>query len=101
MRRSLIAAAVAACLAATLGGCASHGREVFVSRGCASCHRFRDAGGGMAPDLTDVASRRDPTALRLQVTDPASATPGGRMPAFKDLSWFELESLVAYLRSRP
>jgi mono/diheme cytochrome c family protein len=96
MRRGRTALLFAAAL--LLSGCGGHGREVFLREGCGSCHRFRDLGGGGAPDLTDVASRRDAASLRAQITDPAAANPGSRMPAFRRLSWFDLRSLVAFLR---
>ena len=81
-----------------LSGCASRGREVFVREGCVNCHRFRDLGGGGAPDLSDIASRRDAAAILAQITDSAAANPAARMPAFRRLSWFDLRSLVAFLR---
>src|SRR5512139_2994144 len=81
-----------------LSGCAGHGREVFVREECGSCHRFRDLGGGGAPDLTDGSSRLDSASRRAQITDPAAANPGSRMPAFRRLSWFALRSVVAFLR---
>ncbi len=34
-----------------------NGLALFHSTGCASCHRFNGAGGGVGPDLTGVASR--------------------------------------------
>lgn len=92
--RSLCAAALLCC-----GACASRGREVFAENGCGQCHRFRGEGGGAGPDLTDVASRKDAAAIRAQITNPAAGNPVSRMPPYDRLSWFELRSLVAYLRS--
>ena len=34
-----------------------NGNALFHSVGCAACHRFNGAGGGVGPDLTGVASR--------------------------------------------
>jgi mono/diheme cytochrome c family protein len=92
----LLAAALALC------GCASHGREVFLREGCAGCHRFGASGGGGAPDLTYVASRRSGASIRAQITNPGGGTsPTSRMPAFRNLSWFDLYSLSAFLGSTP
>jgi cytochrome c oxidase subunit 2 len=81
-----------------LSACASHGREVFLREGCGNCHRFRDLGGGGAPDLGDVASRLDAASIRAQITDPTTGNPSSRMPSFKRLSWHDLRSLTAFLR---
>lgn len=90
----LLALSLLAC-----GACAGRGREVFVANGCGSCHRFHGAGGLLGPDLTGIASRRGAAAIRAQITNPAAGNPASRMPAFDRLSWFDLRSLVAYLRS--
>jgi cbb3-type cytochrome oxidase cytochrome c subunit len=96
-RRAARAALVLALLAS--GACAGHGREVFVANGCIGCHRFHGEGGDMGPDLTDVASRKDAAAIRAQLMNPGGGSPSSRMPAFTQLSWFDVQSLVAYLRS--
>src|SRR5512134_3167049 len=92
--RCLLAAAAALCLCA----CRDRGREVFIREGCVDCHRFRGVGGGMAPDLSDVARRMDEAAMRRQITQPGMMNPDSRMPAFPRLSWFDLRSLIAFLR---
>jgi cytochrome c oxidase subunit 2 len=81
-----------------LSACARHGREVFLREGCGNCHRFRDLGGGGAPDLGDVASRLDAASIRAQITNPGGGRPASRMPSFKRLSWYDLRSLTAFLR---
>lgn len=80
------------------GGCAGRGRAVFIREGCVNCHRFRDLGGGGAPDLTDVGARRDAAWIRTQITDPAGNNPNARMPAFGRIRGVDLVSLVAFLR---
>lgn len=96
-RRSLATVLIAAAL--LLPGCANRGRDVFQREGCGNCHRFRGLGGGLAPDLSEVAARRDAATIRAQITDPAMTSRASRMPPFRHLSWFELHSLVAFLRS--
>lgn len=81
------------------GACARHGREVFVREGCVACHRFRGTGAGQVVDLSDVATRQDAAALRRQITNPAAGNPASRMPAFDRLDWYDLQSLIAFLRS--
>jgi cytochrome c2 len=81
------------------GACASRGREVFVREGCVICHTFRDVGGGgLGPNLSDVATRRSGASIRAKIARPAT-DPAARMPAFNRISWFDLQSLVAFLRS--
>jgi cbb3-type cytochrome oxidase cytochrome c subunit len=71
---------------------------VFIREGCVSCHRFNDLGGGPGPDLTGVASRMSPAAMRAQIRKPSAGNPASRMPAFPAISWFDVRSLVAFLR---
>ena len=87
-----------ACAIVALCGCAGRGREVFVREGCGDCHRCRDLGGGGAPDLTEVGSRRDAAWVRMQVGNPAAHNPATRMPAFARITGIDLWSLVAFLR---
>jgi cbb3-type cytochrome oxidase cytochrome c subunit len=86
-------------MAPFLGGCTGRGRAVFVREGCVNCHRFRELGGGLAPDLSEVGSRRDAASLRAKITGTGATDPASRMPAFTRLSWLDLRSLVAFLRS--
>jgi len=87
-----------ACAIIASSACASHGKEVFVREGCVNCHRFREFGGGGAPDLSEVGSRRDATWIRIQIGNPAAHDPATRMPPFPRITGFDLWSLVAFLR---
>ena len=80
-----------------LAGCARQGRAVFLREGCGGCHRFHDLGGSVAPDLTDVGSRRSPDWINRQILAPARNNPATRMPSFPRLSWYERRSLIAFL----
>jgi len=80
------------------GACASRGRDVFAREGCVNCHTFKGVGRGSGLDLGFVATRRDGASIRAKITNGA-ADPASRMPAFNHLSWFDLHSLVAFLRS--
>lgn len=89
------------CVAILAGACAcaARGREVFIREGCVSCHRFRGTGIGQVSDLSQIATRRDAASLRRKITDPGADDPASRMPAFDRMTWFDLHSLVAFLRS--
>ena len=50
------------------------GREIFNGKGeCSSCHRVNGVGPRTAPDLSDIALRRTPANLQLNLIDPAAA----------------------------
>jgi cytochrome c oxidase subunit 2 len=83
------------------------GQQVFLSKPCASCHVVRgtDAGGGVGPDLTHIASRSTIAAgtvelnrgtLAAWIADPQSMKPGANMPT-TTLEPDELNHLVDYL----
>ena len=74
-------------------------QEVFLREGCGFCHRFRDLGSGGAPDLSEVGARRDAAWITKQIVNPAARNPATRMPPFPRIEWFDLRSLVAFLRS--
>lgn len=97
MRLCLAGVAIVAILAS--GACASRGRQVFLREGCGNCHRFREIGGGGAPDLSEIGSRRDASWIGIQIADPAAHSPAARMPPFPRIRGFDLRSLIAFLSS--
>ncbi len=48
-----------------------NGRAMYNSIGCASCHRFDGAGGGVGPDLSGVASRYTLRDLLENIVEPS------------------------------
>ncbi len=86
------------------------GADLFVAKGCASCHTIDGVSVGdaePAPDLTHVASREsiiggllDPTApdLRSWISDPHGVKPAALMPQTV-LSDDELDAIVAYIEA--
>lgn len=87
----------------------AHGRDVFVSAACASCHAItgEQAFGQVAPNLTHLASRRSIAAgampyskgaLAGWLADPQSMKPGNHMP-FVALPVADRLALVDYLDS--
>jgi cytochrome c2 len=87
---------------------AEAGRDVFVTRGCNSCHGV-GAGTIIGPDLKGVGGRRDADWLRRWLADPAAmlraypdlqtwpAAYGNIVMPNQNLSTQEIEALVTYL----
>jgi cytochrome c oxidase cbb3-type subunit III len=54
------------------------GQELYQAKGhCARCHIISGQGGGLGPELTEIASRRSAAHLRAAVLDPESTLPEG------------------------
>ncbi len=90
---------------------ARRGAALFMSAGCAACHRIGGtrANGLAGPDLTHVGSRRTLGAGILPnnmgtmtgwIGNSQAIKPGNRMPPFTVLSGDELRALAAYLETR-
>ena len=87
---------------------ADAGREVFVTRGCNSCHGV-GSGTVIGPDLKGVGARRDVDWLRRWLADPAAmlraypdlhgwpAAYGNIVMPNQNLSSDEIEALVLYV----
>jgi cytochrome c2 len=87
---------------------AEAGRDVFVTRGCNSCHGV-GSGTVIGPDLRGVGARRDVDWLRRWLADPAAmlraypdlqgwpTTYGNIVMPNQNLSSQEIEALVVYL----
>ena len=86
----------------------ARGREVYLEKGCQSCHVIRGLGGvPVGPDLTHVASRTilaagvldmSPENMARWLRNPQEVKPGNLMPGV-DFTEEELEALVAYMMS--
>ncbi len=85
------------------------GQQVFMSNGCAICHRIRGtlASASVAPDLTHFGSRRTLAAGILPntrghlggwISDPQGIKPGNKMPAVP-IDSESLQALLSYLHS--
>lgn len=66
---------------------------------CLGCHELDGDGGRMAPDLTDVGSRRSAAFIESMIRDPQRTVPGTVMPK-TPMTEQLLLLLVDYLRSR-
>ncbi|HYL34434.1 MAG TPA: c-type cytochrome, partial [Bryobacteraceae bacterium] len=62
------------------GGDAARGQAIFQGKGqCLNCHRVKDAGSRLGPDLTDIGSLRRVVELEKSLLDPnASVLPQHR-----------------------
>lgn len=47
-----------------------HGKELFESDGCLNCHRVRDRGSRVGPDLTNIGARRKRDDIERSIVDP-------------------------------
>ena len=85
----------------------AHGRQVFVSNSCVSCHAVRgtSASGTFGPDLTHLMSRQTlgsgaalntPNNLKIWIRNPSAIKPGSLMPAM-NLSENDLNDLVTWM----
>ncbi len=95
--------------AAPTGALEKHGKEVFTSFTCATCHTIRGttADGKVGPDLTHVGSRKQLAAGAIPndfghmsgwVANSQTIKPGNKMPP-QPLSPHDLRAVVAYLQS--
>ena len=83
-------------LASTSDG--QEGSGLFVSVGCATCHKIEGQGGVAGPDLSQEAKLgRSSQWLISQITDPTRHDPSTTMPADKNLSQPQLKSLADYI----
>lgn len=91
------------------GSVQDKGLQKFMAGPCVMCHTVRgtDAGGGMGPDLTHVASRSTIAAGTLPfshenllkwVRNSQDIKPGNKMPAMQ-MTDDDLNAIVAYLES--
>ena len=55
-----------------VGRSMTRGEELFTTASCSACHRIGDVGGLIGPDLTDVASRLDATAMLTEIISPST-----------------------------
>lgn len=93
------------------GQAAQGGRQLFMSSGCAACHRVAgtEANGLAGPDLTHVGNRLTLGAGILPnnrgtmigwIGDSQSIKPGNRMPSYDMLSAKELEAVAIWLEQQ-
>lgn len=95
----------------TAADASSTGGRLFMSAGCAACHRIAgtEANGMVAPDLTFVGRRRtlgsgilpnNQGTMMAWIADSHAIKPGNRMPPYRVLSADELKQLAAFLEQQ-
>ncbi len=72
--------------------------QLIEEKGCLLCHALRGRGGKAAPDLTQVASRRNADWLFQHFKDPSRVVPGSKMPNLH-LTDEEANDLTRYMLS--
>jgi putative heme-binding domain-containing protein len=60
-------------------GSAAHGAEILAAH-CASCHRVRDAGGRLGPDLSRIAASQSNQVLTRAIREPSASFTTGYEP---------------------
>jgi putative heme-binding domain-containing protein len=48
----------------------AHGKALFEGKGCVNCHRVRDIGSRVGPDLTNIGARRKRDDIESSIVDP-------------------------------
>jgi putative heme-binding domain-containing protein len=48
----------------------AHGKSLFESQGCLNCHRVKDHGSRVGPDLTNLGARRKRDDIERSIVDP-------------------------------
>lgn len=48
----------------------AHGKSLFENKGCTNCHRVRDQGSRVGPDLTNIGARRKRADIERSLVDP-------------------------------
>lgn len=74
----------------------SPGGQLLQSKRCVGCHKFKEADGHVAPDLTFVGSMRSREYIRDFILHPAQLVPGAIMPIIT-LNFAEQENLLTFL----
>jgi putative heme-binding domain-containing protein len=55
-------------------GDAAHGKAIYATAGCATCHRIEGDGALTGPDLSDIGFIRRPSQIFTSLTNPGKAT---------------------------
>ena len=86
-------------LSATLIGCSNYnGEQLFHTEGCSTCHRFKNTGGYMGPDLTAISQIKNDSAIHNYLKNPKQYNKQARMPSFAHLSKSKRKAIVSFLK---
>jgi mono/diheme cytochrome c family protein len=81
--------------AASDGGAAAKGEQLFGSAGCGWCHSEGGRAPGKGPKLAGI--QKDDAFIHNRIKNGYP----GQMPGFKQFSDAQINSLIAYVRSLP
>lgn len=62
------------------GKTSTEGEKLLYQTQCLACHKFRQADGRIAPDLTYIGRQREPDYLSSLLDNPTRLVPGSAMP---------------------
>jgi nitric oxide reductase subunit C len=79
------------------GAGVSPGAAVFQTRGCMNCHTLHGTGGTFGPVLDTIGRKLNREQIAHYIKDPRSVNAKAMMPAQKELSDKELESVAEFL----
>ena len=93
-------------LAASTVSQVEHGRQLFIAKGCITCHYNSKAASASeywtiemgAPNLSNYSA--NPEVIFMRLKDPASVKSDTQMPQLNLKKW-EIEALVAFINSDP
>jgi cbb3-type cytochrome oxidase cytochrome c subunit len=77
----------------------SPGWEIFIKKGCNTCHQIKGIGKEFGPDLSNIGLRRNISWLDAWLRDPKLVKPAAKMPK-PLLSDTERKELVNFLASQ-
>jgi L-cysteine S-thiosulfotransferase len=72
------------------------GEALFIER-CRDCHKVRDTGGVVGPDLSSVGANRSRDFLEQVIREPSKLYPGTVMPPYDTLPADQIKLLAGYL----
>lgn len=90
-------AALPASVTAGLDATQRRGADLFISKGCWSCHMVDGSGGRKGPDLSHIAARQPSERIVERILSGG----GGAMPAYSaTISQHDLSDLLTFLETR-
>jgi len=75
----------------------SPGAAVFQTRGCMNCHSLHGTGGTFGPALDTIGRKLSKEEIEHYIENPKAVNPKAMMPAQKELSDKERESVAGFL----
>jgi cbb3-type cytochrome oxidase cytochrome c subunit len=96
-RLSLILTVLIGVILAFVVASKPNGAKLFSEYGCINCHTFKNRGGKVGPDLSDLFERHNKEWVRKQIINPRIHNPKSIMPTHSYLKNGEIEAIIDYL----